>query len=152
MNLTNLDFHLKIKPVMETKKIYDLENRLVKFACMCLDVCDRLPNTKAGQNLAQQLSRSGTAPAVGYGEAQAADSHADFFLKMRLVLKEIRETNISLRIINEKPSLANEESVIALKECKELMAIFLKSVGTSKKNQVLKEKQTSNDSATLQPG
>lgn len=137
---------------METKKSFDLENRLIKFACMCLDVCDRLPNTKAGQNLAQQLSKSGTAPAVVYGEAQAADSHAEFFNKMKQVLKEIRETNISLRIINEKPSLANEEGIIALKECKELMSIFLKSVGTSKKNLGLKEQENSTFTGSLQPG
>jgi len=35
---------------MENKK-FDLEDRLIKFACMCLDVCDLLPNTKTGQNL-----------------------------------------------------------------------------------------------------
>ena len=119
---------------METKKIFDLETRLVKFACLCLDVCDKLPNTKSGQNLDYQLSKSGTAPALIYGEAQAAASHADFIHKMKLVLKEIRETRISLRIINEKPILANENSIIALKECNELMAIFLKSIETSKKN------------------
>lgn len=119
---------------------------------MCLDVCDRLPNTKAGQNLAQQLSKSGTAPAVVYGEAQAAESHADFFHKMKMVLKEIRETNISLRIINEKPSLANEEGIIALKECKELMSIFLKSVGTSKKSLDMKEQKNANFTGSLQPG
>ena len=34
---------------MENKK-FDLEDRLVKFACMCLDVCDLLPGTKTGQN------------------------------------------------------------------------------------------------------
>lgn len=44
---------------------------MIKFACMCLPICDILPNTKAGQNLEHQLSKSGTAPAVIYGEAQA---------------------------------------------------------------------------------
>ena len=122
---------------METKK-YDLEDRLVKFACMCLDVCDILPNTKTGQNLDHQLSKSGTAPALNYGEAQAAESHADFIHKMKIVLKEIRETRINLRIINEKPIVISEKSIIALKECNELMAIFLKSIETSKKNYLLK--------------
>jgi hypothetical protein len=44
---------------MENKK-FDLEDRLIKFACMCLDVCDLLPNTKTGQNLKYQLSKSST--------------------------------------------------------------------------------------------
>ena len=56
---------------MENKK-FDLEDRLVKFACMCLDVCDLLPNTKTGQNLEYQLSKSSTSSALAYGKAQAA--------------------------------------------------------------------------------
>ena len=48
---------------MENKK-FDLEDRLVKFACMCLDVCDLLPNTKTGQNLEYQLSKSSTSSAL----------------------------------------------------------------------------------------
>lgn len=122
---------------MENKK-YDLEDRLIKFACMCLDICDLLPVTKAGQNLEFQLSKSGTAPALIYGEAQAAESSADFIHKMKLVLKEIRETRINLRIIMSKPLIVNEKVEIALKECNELMAIFLKSIETAKNNNTKK--------------
>ncbi|MEP7165353.1 MAG: four helix bundle protein [Ferruginibacter sp.] len=122
---------------MDTKK-YDLEDRLVRFACMCLDVCELLPNSKSGQNLEYQLSKSSTACALVYGEAQAAESPADFIHKIRIVLKEIRESGINLRIICEKPILQNEKVIITLKECNELMAIFLKSVETAKKNKVIK--------------
>lgn len=115
-------------------KKYDLEDRLVKFACMCLAVCDLLPNTKAGQNLEYQLSKSCTAPALIYGEAKAAESSADFIHKMKMVIKEIRETRVNLRIIMEKPLLTDNIISIALKECNELMAIFLKSIETAKKN------------------
>ncbi len=116
------------------EKKYDLEDRLVRFACLCLCVCDLLPNNRAGQNLENQLSRSGTAPALIYGEAQAAESPADFIHKMKLVLKEIRETRVNLRIIIEKPLSSDEKAFVALKECNELMAIFLKSIDTAKKN------------------
>jgi len=105
---------------------------------MCLDICDLLPVTKAGQNLEFQLSKSGTAPALIYGEAQAAESSADFIHKMKLVLKEIRETRINLRIIMSKPLIVNEKVEIALKECNELMAIFLKSIETAKNNNTKK--------------
>ena len=84
---------------MENQRKYDLEDRLVKFAIMILEVCDLLPNSKAGQNLEYQLSKSSTASALIYGEAQAAESRSDFLHKMKLVLKEIRETRINLRII-----------------------------------------------------
>ena len=120
---------------METKK-YNLEDRLVKFACICLDVCDLLPNTKVAQNLVHQLSKSSTATALVYGEAQAAESPADFIHKMKVVLKEIRENRINLRIINEKRISIDEKITIAFKESNELMAIFLKSIETAKKNNI----------------
>lgn len=120
---------------METKK-YELEDRLGKFACICLNVCDLLPSTKTGQNLEYQLSKSSTSSALVYGEAQAAESHADFIHKMKVVLKEIREFRINLRIIIEKPILQNEKVQTAYKEVNELMAIFLKSIETAKQNKV----------------
>ena len=122
---------------MEKKK-YDLEDRLIKFACLCLDICDLMPNTKAAQNLEYQLGKSSTATALIYGEAQAAESPADFIHKIKLVLKEIRESRVNLRIINEKPIIKNEIVAKSLSECNELMAIFLKSVETAKKNKCLK--------------
>jgi four helix bundle protein len=103
---------------------YNLEDRLVKFACMCLDVCDLLPNSKAGQNLEHQLSRSGTAPALLYGEAQAAESRNDFIHKMKIALKELRESRVNLRIIKEKPIASNEKIDSTFKEVNELVAIF----------------------------
>jgi four helix bundle protein len=122
---------------MEKRK-FDLEDRLIKFACMCLEICELLPNTKAGQNLGYQLSKSCTAPALIYGEAQAAESPADFIHKVKMVLKEIRETRINLRIIMDKPLLRNDKLTMALQECNELMAIFIKSIETARKNNVVK--------------
>jgi four helix bundle protein len=119
---------------LETQRKYDLEDRLVKFAIMILEVCDLLPNSKAGQNLEYQLSKSGTAPALMYGEVQAAEPRADFIHKMKMLLKELRETRISLRIINEKPIVQNPKVEGALKECNELIGIFTKSIETAKKN------------------
>ena len=71
-----------------------------------------------------------------YGEAQAAESRADFIHKMKILLKELRETRISLRIINEKPIVKNLKVEAALKECNELIGIFTKSIETAKKNKV----------------
>jgi four helix bundle protein len=122
---------------MESAKKYDLEDRLVRFACMCLDVCDLLPNTRAGQNLEFQLSKSGTSSALVYGEAQAAESKADFVHKMKIVLKEIRESRVNLRIIKEKPIVVHEKVDIAYKEANELMAIFMKSIETAKQKAAL---------------
>ena len=118
-------------------KKYDLEDRLVKFACLCLGVCDLLPNTKTGQNLEYQLSKSCTAPALIYGEAQAAESPADFIHKMKIALKELRESRINLRIINEKPVILNEKINIAFIEANELITIFTSSISTTKRNLIM---------------
>ena len=92
-----------------------------------------MPNTKTGQNL-EYLSQSSTAAALVYGEAQAAESKADFIHKIKVVLKRIRESRVNLRIIIEKPVIVNEKVQIAFKESNELMAIFLKSIETAKLN------------------
>ncbi|MCW3074817.1 MAG: four helix bundle protein [Flaviaesturariibacter sp.] len=115
---------------------FDLEDRLVKFAIAVLEICDILPNTKAAKNLEHQLSKSGTAPALMYGEVQGAESRADFIHKMKLGLKELRETRITLRIINEKPIVVDNKVVVALKECNELIGILSKSIETAKANRV----------------
>lgn len=120
---------------MEQRK-FDLEDRLVKFACLSLEICDLLPNSKSGQNLEYQLSKSSTASALVYGEAQAAESKADFVHKVKVVLKELRESRINLRIIMEKPLLINEKLPIVFKEVNELIAIFLKSIETARQNMI----------------
>ncbi len=117
---------------MERK--YDLEDRLVKFACLILEVCENMPHTKAGINLEHQLSKSGTSPALNYGEAQAAESKVDFIHKMSICLKELRETRICLRIIIEKPLLTGTTVITTLQECNELIGIFSASISTAKKS------------------
>jgi four helix bundle protein len=71
-----------------------------------------------------------------YVEVQAAESRADFIHKMKMLLKELRETRISLRIINEKPIIKDAKIEMTLKECNELIGIFTKSIETAKKNRV----------------
>jgi four helix bundle protein len=78
----------------------ELEDRLIDFAVRIINVVEALPSSKAGNHVAGQLIRSGTAPAPNYGEAQSAESRKDFIHKMKIALKELRETLIWLTIIN----------------------------------------------------
>ena len=55
---------------------------------------------------------------------------------MKVVLKEIRESRINLRIIIGKPVIVSEKVQVACKEANELMAIFLKSIETAKQNKI----------------
>ena len=115
----------------------DLEGRLINFAVRVLNVTESLPNTKAGNHIAGQLVRSGTSPAPNYGEAQSAESRRDFVHKMKICLKELRETQIWLRIIERKPMCEANRLAGIIKECDELIAIFVSSVKTAEE----KEKQ-----------
>lgn len=84
--------------------------------------------------MASQLVRSGTSPASNYGEAQAAESRKDFIHKMKVSLKELRETLIWLKIIHRKPLCPPERLTPILQECDELIAFFVSSIKTAKDN------------------
>ena len=109
----------------------DIENRLIDFAVRVLNVTEALPGTKVGNHIAGQLVRSGTSPAPNYGEAQSAESRRDFIHKMKVCLKELRETMIWLRIIERKKLCPPERLADIVKECDELVAIFVASVKTA---------------------
>ena len=113
---------------------FDLEERLIDFAARCIKVAESLPSTRAGLHLADQLTRSGTSPALNYGEAQAAESRKDFIHKMKICLKELRETAICLRIIVRSKMLIFEKLQPLLNEVNELISIFVTSINTAKKN------------------
>ena len=112
-------------------KPVNLEDRLVDFAVRVVNVVEALPDSKAGNHIARQLVRSGTSPAPNYGEAQSAESRRDFVHKMKIALKELRETHIWLKIIERKSLCEPQRMPEILRECDELIAIFVKSVKTA---------------------
>jgi four helix bundle protein len=113
---------------------FDLEKRLIDFSVCIIDIVESLPNTRVGNHIGNQLVRSGTSPAANYGEAQSAESRSDFIHKMRVSLKELRETRIRLLIIQRKEMIKQTAMVVrVLKENCELIAIFAASVKTAKK-------------------
>ena len=112
-------------------KPQELEDRLINFAVMVIGVVKVLPNSKAGNHIAGQLVRSGTSPAPNYGEARSAESRKDFIHKMKISLKELRESVIWLKIVLLK-NLVDERLVTkAIAECGELIAIFVSSTRTA---------------------
>ena len=114
----------------------ELEDRLVNFAVSIFLVVDKLPKTFAGKHMGEQLIRSYSSAAMNYGEAQAAESKNDFIHKMKVVLKELRETFISLKIVDKSKMLPSSSNVDReLKENNELIAIFVKSTFTARNNQ-----------------
>ena len=115
-------------------KTFDLEDRLVTFAVLILDLADCVPRTSVAKHLAYQLARSGTSAALNYGEAQAAESGRDFIHKLKLSLKELRETMVCLKILKSKGLVPSDNADNACVECNELIAIFVVSIRTKRRN------------------
>ncbi|MCC6463639.1 MAG: four helix bundle protein [Saprospiraceae bacterium] len=117
---------------------FDLEDRLIEFAVRIIDAAEVLPKTFVCKHLGNQIVRSGTAPALNYAEAQSAESKPDFVHKMKICLKELRETAVCLKIIQRKEYFKGERLDPLLKENNELISIFVKSIKTAKEKDVSK--------------
>ena len=115
-------------------KIFNLEERLIDFACSVIKIAESLPKSNAGNHLSIQLIKSGTSPALHYGEAQSGESSKDFIHKMKLVLKELRETFNNLRIIRKLSWLQSQDLHQVIDENNQLISIFVKSILTAQKN------------------
>ena len=79
----------------------ELQLRLFKFSVDVIKEVRNLPESKEYKVIAYQLLKSATSVGANYEEAQGAVSKADFSNKVGISLKEIRETNYWIRIINE---------------------------------------------------
>ena len=117
------------------KKKIDLEERLIDFAVRVISLACALPKTKIGNHISGQMIRSGTSPAPNYGEAQDAESRSDFIHKLKIVLKELRETRVWLLMIAKAKLIEPVSKIQSLiDECDELISIFVKSAQTARRN------------------
>jgi four helix bundle protein len=131
---------------------YDLEGRLLEFASVVIDVTEKLPGTRAGNHIAGQLLRSGTSPYGNHGEAQAPESADDFIHKMKVCLKELRETRRWLRLVAWRNWLpADSQLKFSLGESEELIRIFKASVQTAERNRLAKKRPSSTPTASRNP-
>ena len=112
---------------------FNLQDRLINFAVLILDITEKLPDNKGSNHLSGQLVRSGTAPAL-HGKAQSAESRKDFIHKMKIALKEMRESCICLRIIERKKYIVDQKLTDIILELDQMIAIFVKSIETASRN------------------
>ncbi len=135
MNIEQGISNIEVNSQSQNKRKFDLEERLIDFSVLIIEVSESLHNTPAGRHISGQIVRSGTSPALHYGEAQSAESRTDFIHKLKILLKELRETLVGLKIIKRIP-LTNKMELInkGLIECNELISIFNKSIETVKRN------------------
>jgi four helix bundle protein len=117
------------------KPAYDLEDRLLEFAAKIVELTESLPNARAGNHIAGQLLRCGTSSLSNHGEVEAAESRRDFLHKLRICLKELRETKRWLRLVGRVKKLGLPANfVTCLNEVEELIRIFVASIKTAEKN------------------
>ena len=114
---------------------FDLDERLIDFAGSIIRITESMFDSKAGNHISGQIIRSGTSPALNYGEAQSAESRNDFIHKLKILTKELKETLNALKII-QRAHLTKQIDLVdkGLVECNELISIFVKSIKTAKIN------------------
>lgn len=110
----------------------ELEKRTRKFAIMILRLSSSLPNTPEGKAIRFQISKSGTSVGANYREANRSKSKADFINKIRISEGEASETVYWLEIIRDMNWIAEDILQSALKEGKELLAIFTSIYNSAK--------------------
>jgi four helix bundle protein len=118
----------------------DLQERLIDYAVRIIALSSALPATFAGQHIAGQILRSGTSPAPNYAEAVSSESRSDFIHKVQVALKELRETNVWLNIIQRAKLVKSPARLtLLLDETNELIAILVASVHTARRNAAAKK-------------
>jgi four helix bundle protein len=119
---------------METKPKSDLRVRTKQYAMQIIRLYQNLPKNGEAQVIGKQVLRSGTSVGAQYREACRAKSPADFINKMEGSLQELDETIYWLELLAESKIYPAEKLASLQKETDELIAIFVASVKTAKKN------------------
>jgi four helix bundle protein len=134
---------------------FDLEERLLEYSARIIRLVDVLQNTRAANHVGGQLLRSGTSPLPNHGEAQAAESRADFIHKLKICLKELRESRRWLRLVKRVPLVEKPDRIDPMiGETEELIRIFVTSIRTAAANRSesarVREDSPPSDPSTLE--
>jgi four helix bundle protein len=116
-----------------TAKRFDLEERMLAHAGRIVALYDALPAGSGAKQIGNQLIRSGTSPYLHHGEVEAAESLDDFVHKLKVCLKELRETWRALRLLFRIGALPDQGVGTALiDETQQLIRIFYQSIRTAR--------------------
>ena len=103
----------------------ELEKRLIKFSVDIYHLCESLKKTEFSLIL--------SSVALNYGEARGAETKKDFIHKIGIVLKELRESYVNLRIINDVSICKGQNKMdVLIRENNELISIFFTTLKTAK--------------------
>jgi len=113
-------------------KIYDLEDRTLKFGKRIIRMCQALPKNTINFKLIDQIMRSGTSMGANYREANETETKKDFKYRIRICRKEGKETIYWLNLIIEANPAYKERVIPLIQETTELVKIFAAILEKSK--------------------
>jgi len=115
------------------EKIYDYEDRLVRFAGETAIFSEKLPDTYTAIYYRNQLIRSSGSPVLNYGEAQGTVTDRDYIHKMSIVLKELKESRGCIKVLVYLNLGEKKIRTSLFLECEELIAIGMSMINKRKK-------------------
>jgi len=120
---------------MERDGKFDLEDRLLDYGAAIINLCRQLNHDFVERHIGGQLLRSGSAPVSHHGEAQGAESNADFIHKMRIAYKELKESDRWIKLLKRANIPLPPDSIDSLlDETNQLIRIFAASIRTAQNN------------------
>lgn len=111
-----------------SEKIFNFEDRLVRFAGECIFFTRNLNKSFENEYYKNQLIRSSGSSSLNFGEAQGTITNKDFIFKLTLVVKELKESRNSLKIFNYIKEGNEVIRNLLLIEVEELIAIASKMI------------------------
>ena len=111
-----------------------IDERTIEFASQVIVAVRSIGRDDASNALIKQIVRSCSSPALNYVEAQMASSIRDFIHKMRIALKELKETQVNLKIMYKCGYISESEFRNLISENNELVSIFVASIKTASKS------------------
>lgn len=111
-----------------------LKSKSYNFALEIVKLSQFLTNSKKEFVLSKQILRSGTAIGALIREAEFGQSRADFISKMSIALKEANEALYWLDLLKGADIIKEDNFVLLQEKCKELIAMLVATVKTSKNN------------------
>jgi four helix bundle protein len=109
----------------------DILERLIGFGVAGIEFAGTLPKTTTARHMADQLMRSATSCALNDAEARSGESLRDLVHKPGIVRKELNESYVWLRMLDQSGTGDKERLRVLLKESDELCRIISASKKTA---------------------
>jgi len=113
---------------------YDLEERTLKFAKNCIDLCKKVEGTVINNELVKQLVRAACSIGANYREANDTITKKDFVHKVGICRREAKESKYWLEIAFHANQAFKTEAEPLIDEALQLARIFASICPIKKKN------------------